>query len=203
VRSHGALSEAPMSNVGWSEDRVTTLSKLWLEGLSASQVASQLGGVTRNAVIGKVHRLGLADRGVASPPTRARRLSGRPRLQVAGRRSQERWVQLLRRPDRRTLLWRPWTHRHQARKEGLSPRPRSGRAVGSRGPHLIAPSLSIGPGPLPYSVSRTKPRRSQIGSAYLSCPSPRRRAHGRRGPAPAGDVRADPRSLGRTRVSKH
>jgi GcrA cell cycle regulator len=65
VRSHRARPEAPMSNAGWSEDRVTTLSKLWLDGLSASQIARQLGGVTRNAVIGKVHRLGLPDRSTA------------------------------------------------------------------------------------------------------------------------------------------
>ena len=45
---------------GWTEDRVASLKRLWLEGLSASQIAKQLGGVTRNAVIGKVHRLGLA-----------------------------------------------------------------------------------------------------------------------------------------------
>jgi GcrA cell cycle regulator len=63
-----------MSNTAWSDDRVTTLSKLWLEGLSASQVARQLGGVTRNAVIGKVHRLGLADRGKACAPTRIARI---------------------------------------------------------------------------------------------------------------------------------
>ncbi|MGB6229459.1 MAG: GcrA family cell cycle regulator, partial [Litorimonas sp.] len=44
----------------WTEDRVETLSKLWADGLSASQIAKQLGGVTRNAVIGKVHRLGLS-----------------------------------------------------------------------------------------------------------------------------------------------
>ena len=52
----------------WSDDRVTTLSKLWSDGLSASQIARQLGGVTRNAVIGKVHRLGLGGRTVASTP---------------------------------------------------------------------------------------------------------------------------------------
>ena len=65
-----------MSNVGWSDDRVSTLSKLWLNGLSASQIARQLGGVTRNAVIGKVHRLGLADRGM--PMTRPRISTPRP-----------------------------------------------------------------------------------------------------------------------------
>ena len=47
----------------WTEDRVSTLKQLWAEGLSASQIASRLGmGVTRNAVIGKVHRLNLAGR---------------------------------------------------------------------------------------------------------------------------------------------
>ena len=62
-----------MSESGWSESRVTTLSQLWLDGLSASQIAKQLGGVTRNAVIGKVHRLGLSGRAPASAPARAPR----------------------------------------------------------------------------------------------------------------------------------
>jgi len=62
-----------MSESGWSETRVTTLSQLWLDGLSASQIAKQLGGVTRNAVIGKVHRLGLSGRAPASAPSRAPR----------------------------------------------------------------------------------------------------------------------------------
>src|SRR5271154_1552176 len=59
-----------MSESGWSETRVTTLSQLWLDGLSASQIAKQLGGVTRNAVIGKVHRLGLSGRAAPSQPAR-------------------------------------------------------------------------------------------------------------------------------------
>ena len=46
----------------WNDDRVEQLKKLWADGLSASQIAAQLGEVTRNAVIGKVHRLGLATR---------------------------------------------------------------------------------------------------------------------------------------------
>jgi len=46
----------------WSNDRVEKLKSLWRAGLSASQVALALGDVTRNAVIGKVHRLGLAGR---------------------------------------------------------------------------------------------------------------------------------------------
>jgi GcrA cell cycle regulator len=46
----------------WTDERVEMLKKLWADGLSASQIAAVLGGVTRNAVIGKVHRLGLSGR---------------------------------------------------------------------------------------------------------------------------------------------
>src|ERR1700753_1247832 len=56
--------------MGWTDERVDLLKKLWLDGLSASQIAKQLGGVTRNAVIGKVHRLGLAGRAAPSQPSR-------------------------------------------------------------------------------------------------------------------------------------
>jgi len=48
----------------WNEERTATLRRLWLEGMSASQVARQLGGVSRSAVIGKVHRLGITVRDV-------------------------------------------------------------------------------------------------------------------------------------------
>ncbi|SIQ97775.1 MULTISPECIES: GcrA family cell cycle regulator [unclassified Bosea (in: a-proteobacteria)] len=46
----------------WTDERVELLKKLWSDGLSASQIAAELGSVTRNAVIGKVHRLGLSGR---------------------------------------------------------------------------------------------------------------------------------------------
>src|SRR5258706_16323610 len=46
----------------WTDERVELLKKLWGDGLSASQIAGELGGITRNAVIGKVHRLGLSGR---------------------------------------------------------------------------------------------------------------------------------------------
>jgi GcrA cell cycle regulator len=61
--------------MSWTDERVEHLKKMWLEGLSASQIAGVLAhGITRNAVIGKVHRLGLSGR-VKSPspaPARAR-----------------------------------------------------------------------------------------------------------------------------------
>ncbi|RBI86836.1 GcrA cell cycle regulator [Rhodosalinus halophilus] len=53
--------------MSWTEERVELLKKMWNEGQSASQIAKELGGVTRNAVIGKVHRLGLSNRGAATP----------------------------------------------------------------------------------------------------------------------------------------
>lgn len=52
--------------MSWTDDRVDTLKRMWAEGLSASQIAKDLGGVTRNAVIGKVHRLGLSNRDAAA-----------------------------------------------------------------------------------------------------------------------------------------
>ena len=57
---------------GWTDPRVELLKKLWTEGLSASQIAAELGGITRNAVIGKVHRLGLSGR-AKSPSSSAPR----------------------------------------------------------------------------------------------------------------------------------
>ena len=55
--------------MSWTDERVELLKKMWGEGQSASQIAKELGGVTRNAVIGKVHRLGLSNRsgGAAAP----------------------------------------------------------------------------------------------------------------------------------------
>ncbi len=48
--------------MSWTDERVELLTKMWNEGQSASAIAKELGGVTRNAVIGKVHRLGLSNR---------------------------------------------------------------------------------------------------------------------------------------------
>ena len=62
----------------WTGDRIASLKRDWQDGYSASQIARRLGGVTRNAVIGKVHRLGLAGRGYPLRrlnPTRSRSAS--------------------------------------------------------------------------------------------------------------------------------
>ena len=55
--------------MSWTDERVELLKKMWGEGQSASQIAKELGGVTRNAVIGKVHRLGLSNRATTSTKT--------------------------------------------------------------------------------------------------------------------------------------
>lgn len=56
--------------MSWNTERVDALKKLWAEGNSASQIAAKIGGVTRNAVIGKVHRLGLSGRSTPSRPVK-------------------------------------------------------------------------------------------------------------------------------------
>ncbi|MEM9709360.1 MAG: GcrA family cell cycle regulator [Pseudomonadota bacterium] len=58
--------------MSWTDERVEKLKKMWGEGQSASQIAKELGGVTRNAVIGKVHRLGLSNRNGGSSETAAK-----------------------------------------------------------------------------------------------------------------------------------
>ncbi len=63
--------------MAWTEADVELLKKLWAEGLSASEIAKRLDGVTRNAVIGKVHRLGLSGR--RSPIARKPKPAPKPR----------------------------------------------------------------------------------------------------------------------------
>jgi GcrA cell cycle regulator len=54
--------------MSWTNERIESLQKLWLAGWSASRIAAELGApITRNAVIGKVYRLGLSGRAKAAP----------------------------------------------------------------------------------------------------------------------------------------
>ena len=61
--------------MAWTDERVELLKTLWAEGLSAAQIANKMGGVTRNAVIGKVHRLGLSGRATPAKPQRGRSIA--------------------------------------------------------------------------------------------------------------------------------
>lgn len=72
--------------MGWTDERVELLKELWGKGLSASQIAVQLGGVSRNAVIGKAHRLGLESR---PSPIRGSGTGSRPRRSRGARRTLE------------------------------------------------------------------------------------------------------------------
>ena len=69
--------------MSWTDERVATLTKMWSEGQSASQIAKELGGVTRNAVIGKVHRLGLSNRATTTAKPAAKKEAAKPRAKAA------------------------------------------------------------------------------------------------------------------------
>jgi GcrA cell cycle regulator len=56
--------------IPWTDERIERLKTLWENGYSASQIANELGGLNRNAVIGKIHRLGLAGRATPSRPAK-------------------------------------------------------------------------------------------------------------------------------------
>jgi GcrA cell cycle regulator len=87
--------------MSWTDDRVELLRQMWLDGRSASQISAALGGgLTRNAVIGKVHRLGLAGR--AKSPT-GQGEAAAPRLEAAPRRA------AAPRPSAATMVSQPMT----------------------------------------------------------------------------------------------
>ena len=58
--------------MSWTDERIETLKKMWDSGLTATQIAEELGGVSRNAVIGKAHRLGLPSRPSPVKPNEAK-----------------------------------------------------------------------------------------------------------------------------------
>src|SRR5947209_18584639 len=70
--------KSAMTVLTWTDDRVEQLKKFWEAGLSASQIAAELGNVTRNAVIGKVHRLGLSGRAKSPSSAAPRPRKARP-----------------------------------------------------------------------------------------------------------------------------
>lgn len=99
ILSELVQAAAGSDKMPWTDERVELLKKLWTDGLSASQIAARLGmGVTRNAVIGKVHRLNLSGRqpvqrnaapraarkGPREPSTPGVRPTGTPSMPTAG-----------------------------------------------------------------------------------------------------------------------
>lgn len=75
----------PIHGGGWNDERVELLTKLWHEGVSCTGIAKQIGGITRNAVIGKVRRLKLSGRETAYKPGAPKSTTTRPKSQGQGR----------------------------------------------------------------------------------------------------------------------
>lgn len=71
--------------MSWTDERIDRLKTMWENGLTASQIAEELGGVSRNAVIGKAHRLGLKSRPspVKAGDSEAKQASAKPKLKPA------------------------------------------------------------------------------------------------------------------------
>lgn len=103
-------------STSWTDDRIEILTQLWRDGRSASAIARELGGVTRNAVIGKVHRLGLSGRATPTRPG-----TRRPRAPKAERPAAR---------SRRMPVAKPWP-------VVVEPVPLAGTSdVASIGPHM-------------------------------------------------------------------
>lgn len=81
------------NHMSWTEERVELLKQRWGEGQSASKIAQELGGVTRNAVIGKVHRLGLSNR-VAAHTSQQEKKSAKSSVSKSARKSVDRVVEI-------------------------------------------------------------------------------------------------------------
>ncbi|MGE0232686.1 MAG: GcrA family cell cycle regulator [Flavobacteriaceae bacterium] len=80
----------------WTDERVTRLKQLWSDGNSAGEIATFLGGTTRNAVIGKIHRLGLMKR---EQPQSAKRRIARQNRPAAPRKSRPERAEAYRAPE--------------------------------------------------------------------------------------------------------
>jgi len=71
--------------MSWTDERIDRLKDLWSKGMTASQIADELGGVSRNAVIGKAHRLGLQSRPSPVKPNEPAPAKAKPRRDFGGR----------------------------------------------------------------------------------------------------------------------
>ncbi len=68
--------------MSWTDERIATLKKMWEGGSTASQIADELGGVSRNAVIGKAHRLGLKSRPSPVKPNEPKAETAKPKAEA-------------------------------------------------------------------------------------------------------------------------
>jgi GcrA cell cycle regulator len=146
----------PAPHAPWTPERIAVLCHLWdVSGESAAQIATRLGGTTRNAVIGKLGRLGKL--GNANRPARKKSPS-RPRLPIARPKPAERRLPLLRMPSRPRLPVAPV-------RIGKEPEPRIFSVLDLREGHCRYPSGDPGepgfafcghPAPGPYCAYHTR-----------------------------------------------
>ena len=133
--------------MSWTDERIDTLRKLWENGLTASQIADELGGVSRNAVIGKAHRLGLKSR-----PSPVKAGDDTPAAKAVAKPAPERIVRPA--PPKRMPEAPPVVARAEPRPEAAGPRPWS-----------IGPTMAMRPTP-----AMTHP----VAAAAPPKPTPRR-----------------------------
>lgn len=148
--------------MSWNDDRIAVLKKLWAEGLSAQVIADRLNcGFTRNAVIGKAHRLGLAERAKnpmvrkkRSPNGAQKRWNGHAEFDAAGNPPKPR-ATMARPPARgRKKADKPWI-----RLLDEPNRPMTGEAVPPKLPHKKLLDLEPGDCRFPYHDIQKEPER--------------------------------------------
>jgi GcrA cell cycle regulator len=142
----------------WTEQRIETLRKLWGQGQTASQIAAILGGITRNAVIGKAHRLGLTGR--PSPIKREAGSGGTPaRRKVSTTRTE--------RPVRPAMIATNPQHSTAPQHNGVVNAPAPNPV--SHQPMPAAPSAPV-VAPRPPVASNPQPSRAHGGNKSCSWP---------------------------------
>ena len=146
--------------MAWTDERVQRLRDLWAAGQSASQIAGDLGGVTRNAVIGKVHRLGLSGKdrtgtGAAAQAVRAAQMAGKAASKSAGK------------PARKAASKPAPTSTRKPTRAKSAPRTRAPIAKPATAPQRkVAPAARVRPpAPEPVSRARTAPSAPRIPQA--------------------------------------
>ena len=159
--------------MSWTDERIERLKKMWHDGATASQIADELGGVSRNAVIGKAHRLGLEQRPSPVKPGEEKEAkkpapaAAAPRRQAAPKaEAPEAAAPAARRADRAPLRAPP--HRARSRRTGDAislDRSRRLHPPGSRRPagaDPARPAAPPGPGQAePRGRRQDQPARSQ------------------------------------------
>ena len=149
--------------MSWTDERIERLKKMWTEGATASQIADELGGVSRNAVIGKAHRLGLESR--PSP--------------VKPGEEKEKKAKAAPRPRPRSPRPRRAQAGGSARRSRRSRRPKRSRRPASAGPRARSPSRrettiqyrSVGPGGFIRQGPGDSRRRSRPRRRAAWCPA--------------------------------